>query len=65
MSKMQGVVTEAMNKQKSTEDTIFNDQSAEINKLEWLSFLEVAVICIFGGYQFVRLRRIIDNKQNN
>jgi hypothetical protein len=27
--------------------------------------LEVAVICIFGGYQFVRLRRIIDNKQNN
>jgi hypothetical protein len=41
------------------ENAVFVEQQEEVQELEWLTFLEFAAICIFGTYQYIRLKSII------
>jgi hypothetical protein len=44
-------------------DSRFTSQNEKIKKIETISFIELAVICLMGAYQFFRLKTIIENRQ--
>ena len=44
-------------------ETMFIAQNEKIKKIEVVSFIELAAICIMGSYQFFRLKGIIEGRQ--
>ena len=42
---------------------MFIAENEKIKKIEFVSFIELAAICIMGTYQFFRLKGMIENRQ--
>ena len=55
---------EYSSKMKTTEDESFEEQKQRIETLKLVSFIEFAVICVFGAYQYIKLKNIIESKQH-
>ena len=50
---------------KQTESDIYEEQMATITTMQTVSLVEIGVICLFGIYQYYRLRGIIERKANS
>lgn len=50
-------------KMKASEDESFEEQKQRIETLKLVSLIELAVICAFGAYQYIKLKNLIENKQ--
>ena len=48
---------------KDNDELIFEQQNEKIKKIEAISFIELGVILLLGGYQFYRLKGLIENRQ--
>ena len=55
-------VHEIAESMKRTDDQTFEEQKSSINTLETITFIEFAVICAFGLYQYIRLKQVIETK---
>ena len=47
-----------------TEESLFELQNQKIKKIETISFIELGLILVIGGFQFYRLRGIIYKREN-
>ena len=48
---------------KDVYETMFLAENEKIKKIEVISFIELAAICVMGAYQFFRLKGLIANRQ--
>jgi DNA-binding protein H-NS len=45
------------------ETATFEAQKGKMETFQWITAVEIAVICLLGGYQYFKLREIIEEKQ--
>ena len=44
-------------------DSMFDAEKEKVKKIEFISFIELAAICLLGAFQFFRLEKVIENRQ--
>ena len=44
------------------EDEIYQSQVGSMTMMQWVSMVEIGVVIVLGGYQYLRLRSIIAQK---
>ena len=55
-------VGEENGKIKEEETSTFEGQKEKMERFKWMNILEIAVICLLGGYQYLRLKKMIETK---
>ena len=48
---------------KGDETVVFDGQRDKMETFKWTTLSEIVVICLLGGYQYWKLKGIIDHKQ--
>lgn len=54
----------AASRRTQEDNSVFLAQNDQMQKLEWLSILELAAVILLGTYQYVRLKDIISSSNN-